>query len=108
MKNKILIGVIIVTINLLITIVFLSINKSDNFISKKGYIIFGNDKCPRNSFYYTDDEHPDVAATVVTSYKCKLCNKKYDHPDAATPKICSTCATITNRCDYCGKLNTVI
>ena len=111
MKNKIVIGIIIVTIILLITIAFLSINvgvnKSDNYISEKGYKIFGSNYCSKHStdYFYEDNEHSMISGQAFTSYECNLCNKKYNHPNTGTPKICSKCATITNRCTDCGMLN---
>lgn len=104
MKKKIIIGVIIVAIVALITIIFLMMKNSDNYIKQKADKIFGSNYCPRNSFRYSDNEHLAIAGQAMTPYKCKLCNKKYVHTNTAIPKICSSCATITGRCMVCGKL----
>lgn len=106
MKKRIIIGLIIVVIIALIVVLFFYINNeySDDYIISKGYIIFGSDYCPQNDFFYGDAEHPMVAGAAFTPYKCQLCNKKYQYPNTAIPKICSSCATITGRCMQCGKL----
>jgi len=104
MKKKIIIGVIIVAIVALITIIFLMVKNSDNYIKQKADKIFGSNYCPKNDFFYSDNEHPAIAGQAITSYKCKLCNKKYEYKNTAIPKICPSCATITRRCMDCGKL----
>lgn len=106
MKKKIIIGLIVVAIVILSIIVFLNINNSDNDIISKGYKIFGSDYCPRNhnDYFYEDNEHPMMAGQAITTYKCEICNKKYQHRNTATPKICSSCSAITGRCMDCGKL----
>lgn len=105
MNKKLIIYVIVIIIIILGLIAFLSINITDN-IDKKGEILLGKSYCPRknNDYCYEDYEHPRFAGMALTDYKCKLCNKKYTYPNTATPKICSACATDTNRCQHCGKL----
>ena len=113
MKIKFLIFSLI-TICLLGVTIYLDINKSEYYIIKRGYKLFGDNSCPKSSneiyykndvpFFYEDSEHPVTVGQAVTDYKCELCNKKYVHPNTGIPKICSTCSTITNRCMSCGKL----
>lgn len=109
MKKKIVIFLILIIIMILGIVIFFSINSTDN-IDKKGEQLFGKSYCPKksNDYRYEDYEHPMIAGMALTDYKCKLCNKKYTHPNTATPKICSACATATNRCQYCGKLKNEI
>jgi hypothetical protein len=104
MRKKVIIGLIVVAIVILIMIVFFGINNSDNAIILRGNIIFGNDYCPKNEIFYEDSDHQMNALTVISPYTCKLCQKKYEYPQTPTPKICSSCATITGRCMDCGKL----
>lgn len=94
MKKKIVISVIFAIIIILGTIFYFT-NILD--INKKASILFGNDYC-------SNDYRYELAGTALTNYRCKLCNKKNTHSTTATPKICSTCATATNRCRDCGKL----
>jgi len=105
MKKKLIIFAILTIIIILGTVIFFNINKTDN-INKKGSILFGNDYCPKKSddYLYEDYNHPMYAGMALTDYRCKLCNQTHTHPNTATPKICSSCATATNRCMYCGKL----
>ena len=81
------------------------LNSKDDIISK-GNKIFGTDYCPKNNndYLYEDIDHHALAGQAITTYKCKICNKKYEHPSTAIPKICSSCADITGRCKDCGKL----
>ena len=104
MKKKLVIFVII-TIIIILSVMVFTINKTDNN-NEKGYELFGNDYCSRNSkeHFYEDYEHPGIGGMAFTTYECEICNKEYKHSNTATPKICTTCATTTNRCQYCGKL----
>jgi hypothetical protein len=106
MRKKVRIGLICALIVILIIIVFLWINNSDNAIVLKANIIFGSGYCPKptDGSYYEDKNHQRIASTAFTSYTCWLCHKKYDNATTAVPKICSSCATITGRCEDCGKL----
>lgn len=109
MKNKVIIIIVVMIIILFSIIIYLDISKTDAYIIKKGYKLFGEEYCTfylstENIFLFNDPEHPIMAGTAITWYKCKLCNKKYEHPNTAIPKICSNCRTITNRCRSCGKL----
>ena len=110
MKNKIIIGLIIIEIIAIILIVTFYINNvyvySDDFIISKGYKIFGSDYCTKDndSQLHEDLEHSMWAGAAITPYKCQLCNKKYQHPNTAITKICYSCANITGRCMQCGKL----
>ncbi len=36
-----------------------------------------------------------------TVYNCALCGKEHSS-NVGTPKLCTTCAFLTNRCKYCG------
>ena len=102
MKKKVCIFITAIILILLCVIAFGVTRKTDNDINKKGTELFGNDYCNRK--FEGDSEHSDIAGMAFTLYTCEICNKTYEHPNTATPKICSTCATITNRCQYCGKL----
>ena len=108
MKKKIIIGLIfILVISLIVAIILLIRNKvvnDDNYIIKKGNKIFGTEYCPSDSFFYNDSDHHSIAGQAITPYKCKICNKEYNYPNTAIPKICPSCAEITGRCMACGKL----
>ena len=41
---------------------------------------------------------------VMSKYTCKICGKEKIEGHEPTPVICKDCATITNRCQECGKL----
>ena len=99
MKKKISIFIIVMLLILLCAIAFFIKNKTDNNIKQKAYGLFGNDYCSNEK-----SEESGITGMAMTPYKCKLCNKKYEHPNTTTPIICFTCATTTNRCQYCGKL----
>ena len=78
---------------------------SDKYIIAKGYRIFGNQECPKEtSDFYSDDRHPTFQLTVITSYTCKLCHTKEEHSTSPSPVICSNCSQVTQRCAFCGKL----
>mgnify|MGYP000058272472 FL=1 len=108
MKKRIIIGSIMIAIIALIVVLFFYINNtySDDNIISKGYKIYGSDYCSKDDDnpMHEDSEHRMLAGTAITPYKCQLCNKKYQNPNTAIPKICSSCANITGRCMQCGKL----
>ena len=111
MKKKniiILIFLIILIISIFLVINNRVLSREDDIISK-GNRIFGTDYCPKknNDDLYEDYNHPMMAGQAFTPYKCKICNKKYEHHNTAIPKICSSCADITGRCMQCGKLKKV-
>lgn len=108
MKKKIIIGIMIVLILLMLillsTLVLSRVNKTDIDVNKEGNKIFGEEYCSKNCLNNNDGKYSGIAGMAFTTYECEICNKKYEHPNTATPKICSTCAIKTNRCEYCGKL----
>ena len=110
MKKKNIIILIFLIIAILVISIFLVINNRilsrKNDIISKGNKIFGTDYCD-NNYLYGDYDHPTIAGEAFTPYICKICNKEYEHPNTATPKICSSCADITGRCMQCGKLKKV-
>ena len=80
--------------------------ENDNIISK-AQKIYGDDFCPKslsNSINYEDKEHSMTKCDVMSKYTCKICGKEKIEGHEPTPVICKDCATITNRCQECGKL----
>ena len=100
MKKKIIIGIVFIAIIALIVVLFSYINKiySENYIIARGYEIFGEEYCD------CVFKGPELSGCAITSHKCKICEKEFEHPSTATPIICSSCAEITGRSQECGKL----
>ena len=104
MKNKskkiiIVIAIIIVVFVILINTSFYKIQKAN--------MIYGKEYCTKNekqSSLYEDKEHPLYGGDAITMYRCKICGTIKQNSTTSTPKICTECATITNRCQQCGKL----
>lgn len=55
-------------------------------------------------FIMDDERLKGNGGATVTRYICKICGKIRKSSTTSTPKICTECATITNRCEQCGKL----
>ena len=73
--------------------------------------IYGTSKCTKyNSKYstnflmYADREHPIMGGCAITHWKCELCFRRGESSTTVTPKLCTLCSDITNRCKMCGKL----
>ena len=110
LKKKFVIFMLIILIN---GIIYFYITKTDTYIIKTGYKLFGSEYCNIEDGYYSniltrsfieDSKHPVTGGCALTDYRCKLCKKKYTSSTTITPEICSACAIITNRCSDCGKL----
>ena len=107
--KKISVIFIIIAITLFTIIFYLDTNKSDDYIIKKGYKLFGEDICPITNDMSVeeiikDNEHFYSSSPAFCKYRCKLCNKQYTSDYTPGPIFCSKCRTITNRCSKCGKL----
>ena len=97
MKKKILVTICII---LTIIIICIAILINTNFYKiHKANLIFGNDLCNKN-----ENDHPSLGLTVISSYKCRICGKETKHGSSPTPIICKDCSEITNRCQWCGRL----
>ena len=98
--------IIVVIIGIAFAICILKNSSNDNIISK-AQKIYGDDFCPKslsNSINYEDKEHSMTKCDVMSKYTCKICGKEKIEGHEPTPVICKDCATITNRCQECGKL----
>lgn len=106
MKKKV---IIVITVFIVVALGIVVFYHLDRDIIARGNKIFGKDYCQKNNKgdLHEDREHPMNAGQAITPYKCKLCRKKYEHPNTATPKICPSCATMTQRCRSCGKLKNI-
>ena len=104
MKNKSKKIIIVIAI---IIVIFVILRNTSVYKIQKANMIYGKEYCPKNekqSSFYEDKEHPLYGGDVVTMYRCKICGKIKQNSTTSTPKICTECATITNRCQQCGKL----
>lgn len=97
MKKKIIFLIVVIVIILLGISLYIIKNSTD--IKAKGNKLFGKEYCDENVY-----EHFRSGGDAFTKYTCPLCDREYNNPDTAVPKICSSCATITGRCMDCGKL----
>ena len=55
-------------------------------------------------FIMDDERLKGNGGDTITMYICKICGKIKQNSTTSTPKMCTECATITNRCQECGKL----
>ncbi len=55
-------------------------------------------------FIMDDERLKGNGGDTITMYRCKICGKIKQNSTISTPKMCTECATITNRCQECGKL----
>ena len=74
---------------------------NDSIKETIGIIKYGNKKCSMNA---NDPDHPMLGGDSMTEGRCGICKKKELYGSTSHPRICSYCAKITNRCDWCGKL----
>ena len=42
-----------------------------------------------------------IAGQAFTTYECELCQTKHKHPNTATPKLCTPCASHNALCVRC-------
>lgn len=81
---------------------------SDSYKIEKGHELFQNDVCIKTNsatdLFYQDSEHKKTSLTIVTPWKCLICDKTARASTAPAPKLCDECSSITNRCSECGKL----
>ena len=96
MKKKVLGIALAIIVVIAAIIVFNCIKKNDAWKIRKGNEIFGNEICQGH-------EH-EVGLTVMTSFKCKICEKQSESGHAPASVICKLCADITGRCTECGKI----
>ena len=92
-KKKIVIGVLIGLVILFLVYDFTPIIKVPF-----GYMKYGSEKCNK-----TINEHISLAQVEVYD-RCGLCYRT-NTGTGMVPKLCSHCASQTNRCEKCGKLN---
>jgi hypothetical protein len=45
-----------------------------------------------------------ICGQAFTSYKCRLCEQEFQHPNTAVPKLCGPCAEREGRCRRCCAL----
>lgn len=112
MKNAKIILIVFIAIIIIIGIYFgiKLLFHNDNSKIQKGYKIYGSDICSRvtnnkeKKLLYEDSEHPIFGGCAITAWECAICGKTGESSTTVTPKLCSECADITNRCSTCGKL----
>jgi len=91
MKKVILVGivVIIILIMLISGITLYRINKAHE--------LFGDDYCK-------EEHYMEVGGCALTDFKCMICGIILTNSNTNVPALCGICATLTGRCNKCGKL----
>lgn len=83
---------------------------SDEKIIKKANKLYGQEICTKvinnvaPNDMYEDADHPSLGGQAITSWRCEICKKFYQHGSTNTPILCDECARIANRCYKCGNL----
>lgn len=66
----------------------------------KGYMVYGSEKCDTNSQIHRVYNASNIL-DVMVDCKCGICGKEFQTSGGAY-KICTTCSSLTHRCEICG------